>query len=290
MTKKRAKQHQTVGSHQLKHVAGLTADGPKRSKQKHRFQSSHNTEPPPFLDNDVELDFCNTNSPEIKRLVVQLQKSSKCNREFVIAAFEWVRDNIKYCVLPDWTVPVDYTLQTREGQCGTKSCLLVTLLRAAGVEAAFYVIRPFDTGRKLFLLPTWIRSILSHSGVHFFVGVKLDNEWIKLDPSFDKELSLGIQNACPGRSYLACFDGYHDALITDEFYTGSGLVPVPDIDTYMRKKHRVPSIVHKCMNVCFDYIRDSWRQNVKVENLIVEMENYLSTKYNIEKATVESLC
>jgi len=230
-------------------------------------------------------DFCNCDHPKIQQLVSMLRKSSSTDREYLVAAFEWVRDKIKYCVLPDWTVPVEYTITNRQGQCSTKSCLLVTLLRAAGFDAVFYVVRPFDTGRKLFLLPPWIRSILSHEGVHFLVGVKFDDHWIKLDPSFDKKLALGIENACPDRRYLATFDGFHDALITEEFYSGSTqLTPVSDIDVYMRKKHRVPSIVHKCMNVCFEYIRDSRKSNTTVEDLIIEMEEHLSNEYNLNRS------
>jgi len=239
-------------------------------------------------DDTNTVDFCNVRSPEILHLVAQLKKPDHSEREFVKAAFYWVRDNIKYCFLPDWTVPVEYTLETREGQCGTKSCLLVTILRAAGLEAGFYVVKPFDTGRKMFIFPKWIRSILSHTGVHFLIGVKLDGHWTKLDPSFDKRLSLGIQNVCPDRSYLATFDGFHDALITDEFYDDLGDIPIENIDCYMRKKHRVPAIVHKCMNVCTDYIRDSSRRNAKVEDLLVEMEEILAKQYKLDESVVAS--
>jgi transglutaminase-like putative cysteine protease len=259
-------------------------------KQKQEKASNPPSNPPSTNDNPPPLlfvdDFSNIHHPEIERLVGELKKSTTSDRDFAKAAFGWVRDNIKYCVLPDWTVPVEFTLEHREGQCSTKSCLLVTLLRAAGLEAAFYIVRPFDTGRKMFLLPPWIKSILSHEGVHFLVGVKLDGHWVKLDPSFDRRLCFGLQNACPERNYLAKFDGFHDALVTGDFYTGSELTPVQNIDVYMRKKHRVPSIVHKCMNVCFDCIRDSSRRNTNVEDLIVEMESHLSNEYNLNESSL----
>jgi hypothetical protein len=259
-------------------------------KQKQEKASIPPSKPPSATDNPPPLlfedDFSTIRHPEIKRLVGELKESTTSDRDFVKAAFGWVRDNIKYCVQSDWTVSVEFTLEHREGQCSTKSCLLVALLRAAGLEAAFYIVRPFDVRRQMFPVPHWIRSILSREGVHFFVGVKLDGDWVKLDPSFDRRLCFGLQNACPEPNYLVKFDGFHDALVPGDFYTGLELTPVQNIDVYMRKKHRVPSSVHTCMNVCFDYIRDSSRRNTNVEDLIVEMESHLSNEYNLGKSSL----
>ncbi len=57
-----------------------------------------------------------------------------------VGAFEFVRDEVLYAFGP-WGVRASKTLESRQGTCTNKANLLIALLRAAGIPAAYGVMR-----------------------------------------------------------------------------------------------------------------------------------------------------
>ena len=97
------------------------------------------TFPQPLLDSSATittLNCCDANSPAARRLASDLHATTS-DKTFVEVAFAWVRDQVWYTHLENWALPVEHTLARRRGMCS--SCLLVALLRAAGLDAGFLV-------------------------------------------------------------------------------------------------------------------------------------------------------
>ena len=168
------------------------------------------------------MNFCDEHDPQVQEIARDLRFGSydeeakrectKCtDEEFTIAAFNFVRDEIKYTVLYNWTVPVSTTLATRAGNCGTKACLLVAILRAGGLSAEFTVER-IDTANMFFMVPRFVTGRCNNArSIHFAATVKLQDRWIRVDPTVDRDFGMGVSGAV-GNYLQVTFDGKSNAV------------------------------------------------------------------------------
>ena len=202
---------------------------------------------------------------------------SACIEAYAIAVFNWVRDKIKYKVLFNWTVPVSYTLKHRHGNCGTKACLLVALLRAVGIEAAFCVER-IDTTGTFFFVPTSITSKCNKRSIHFSTAIKINHMWLHMDATTDWELAVGMSGAA-GDTFQVTFDGRSHAVPRGHEGFGEGVERLPSIASYMLKTSRVSPEVRECFNLSADHCRAAGVQFKTAQDLAQAAEIDLWMKH-----------
>jgi hypothetical protein len=86
---------------------------------------------------------------QIRRLSAELTKGKKSRDEKVEALFDFVADDIRYVnyVSGEWWLPnrPQQLLARRQGDCDDKAMLLVSLLRAAGIEAQTVLVQTRHT-------------------------------------------------------------------------------------------------------------------------------------------------
>jgi transglutaminase-like putative cysteine protease len=229
------------------------------------------------------MNFCNHTHPLVDELVVKLRTDSHDGDDvsFVIAAFNWVRDEIKYVILTDWTVPVEFTLETREGNCGTKACLLYAILRAGGIkeEDIGFGLQRIATADTFFFVPKWVSAHCSKRSIHFSLAVRLKGKWIHLDTSLDMELVNALRQS-NGDCYDSIFDGENHAVMGGyEGFDPNEITVVPNIDGFMQKTSRIPAALRQCFNFGFEYIRHYGSNFSSKDELARQVEEYLLSRH-----------
>ena len=122
-----------------------------------------------------------TSSEEIKKLVLELTEQSDVNRERIKTLYDWVKRNVWYLAITlgdHGIVPHDASLclKNRYGDCKDKSVLLVSLLRACGIDASPVLVRTTDIG--VFDPPVVSPAYFNH----VIVAVYTDGDTTFLDP------------------------------------------------------------------------------------------------------------
>ncbi|MHA1671988.1 MAG: transglutaminase-like domain-containing protein [Promethearchaeota archaeon] len=126
----------------------------------------------------------------------------------VQALFQFVRDEIKYRVTFEIStrefLRASNTLQRKYGHCVAKAILLGSLTRAIGVPTKMHFV---DLANHR-LSENWKEKFGEKLLWHGYIEVFLSNQWIALNPAYDKEL-------CIKHGYdIIEFDGKHDALFS----------------------------------------------------------------------------
>lgn len=199
--------------------------------------------------------YCDSHHPQVDKLLSFLARGLQTDRDIAVAAFNWVRDNIKYTVGKNSSL-ASQTLDSGEGSCSNKANLYVALLRAAGIPAAFRVFRvktreyfgPLNSHR--------FSRFMSESSVHVFSSVFLDGRWLAADASDDKALSESSYHLNPPCK-LVEFNGYEDAYLNldPETITHADAQLFANIDGILGKASRIPGIVVEVINMYIDFIR-----------------------------------
>ena len=131
--------------------------------------------------------FCDCEDPEIKGLADELREKSSDEGEFIVNAFYYVRDEIKYFFEP--FVKASETLNIRKGNCYNKANLLVALLRAEGIPARFAF--KWISGECFSDIPIInTKSRFMRKIKHGICEVYANGEWLEADCTRDKYLSL----------------------------------------------------------------------------------------------------
>ena len=111
---------------------------------------------------------------EVKRLAADLTKGKTTRDEKLSAIFNFVADNIRYVnfVSGEWWLPnrPQQLLARREGDCDDKAILLITLLRAVGIEAQEVMVQTRLTGQPSILLAKGAAIPLFDHGIAFLPG------------------------------------------------------------------------------------------------------------------------
>lgn len=230
------------------------------------------------------MNFCNHEHPKVQELAAKLRLDNEDgdHTAFVTAAFKWVRDEIKYVILADWTVPVEFTLESREGNCGTKACLLSAILRAGGIkkEDIGFGVQRITTADEFFIVPEWVVKACSKKSIHFTLLVNLKGKWIHLDTSLDSALTNAVGHC--SELETVTFDGENHAVLGGHVgFDPTCVTFFPTIDEFMRKKSRVPAAFRHCFNLAFDYARSyAWKCTSK-EELCMQVERYLTGSHRV---------
>lgn len=154
-----------------------------------------------------ETRFLDLNSPALRECTRKLVVGLDDLREQVKTVFYFVRDEIKYNPYTSFIHPEDYTaseiLRRREGFCIPKASLFTAMMRILRIPAKLY----FADIRN-HLVPAGLKEVMGDLFIyHCYCGVLLDGCWLKLAPTFDREMCAKI------RVQTNEYDGYHDALL-----------------------------------------------------------------------------
>ncbi|HPP66298.1 MAG TPA: transglutaminase-like domain-containing protein [bacterium] len=106
--------------------------------------------------------------------------------EAIADIFNFVRDTIKYRFDYPWRYASE-TLKKKTGNCFNKANLQIALLRGCGIPAGYgvYLIK-----KEILkpLLPDDIFEMVNNHTVHVFAKVFINNNWLSLDTTVDKEI------------------------------------------------------------------------------------------------------
>jgi len=177
--------------------------------------------------------YCDLEHPAIVRASAEIGAGSEDPTGTAVRMFEFVRDQIVYA-FGSWSMPASQTLEAGRGMCTTKTNLLVALLRAAGIPAAYGVMR-VDASRFFgSLVPAGIKTGGENS-VHIYGAAWLNDRWVSCDPSTDAALATATA-LFADTTELVRWDGKNDAMtpiVAEHIHADLGISP--QIDAEMDK-------------------------------------------------------
>jgi transglutaminase-like putative cysteine protease len=170
----------------------------------------------PFLQ-PTEIIDCD--HPQVKELACRTIKGARDVYEQARRLFYLVRDTIPYNLYVPFFLPEHYkasaTLKRGSGYCVQKAVLLVALARAVGIPArlVFADIRNYLISERVAELMETNLFVF-----HGYVEWLLDDRWVRVTPSFDKEVSR--EHGYP----LVEFDGNEGAVFPSHCADGRKFV------------------------------------------------------------------
>jgi transglutaminase-like putative cysteine protease len=185
-----------------------------------------------------ETRFCDFSDPQIGCLAESFAATGTNDREIAVEVFEFVRDAIAYQV-GDWQRTASDTLRRQRGTCTNSANLMVALLRRLGIPAGYGVMTV--SGREYFgpAIPARLARQAAKRSRHLYVGVRLDDEWVRCDPSDDWALSAAAAHINPQCAPVV-WNGWDDALLNlDPRHIIEDRFPLADIDELMCKPMRL---------------------------------------------------
>jgi hypothetical protein len=149
-----------------------------------------------------------------------LSQGAAAPREAAIKIYNFCRDEIKFGYNRRDDIPASEVLRDGYGQCNTKSVLLVTLLRAAGIPARFHLAQ-VDKAVQWGVMPPLAYRFAPDRVTHSWVEVHLNGHWIVLEgvimdkPYFlaarrlllESDRSMGYAIGLPPEVLASCADG-----------------------------------------------------------------------------------
>jgi hypothetical protein len=215
------------------------------------------------MDSELELfspnylratDYCDSEHPLVVRQARTLAAGRATDTARVIAAFEWVRDEIEY-IMGVWNRRASAILFDRRGSCSTKTNLFVALCRAMGIPAGFHVMRVNGKAYYGKVIGKSLANLCSPVSIHVYAAVFLDGRWLKCDVSDDRKLCDSIGHLNP-QTRLVEFDGTRDAmlhLLPEHIYSDSERLQ--DIDQMMSKPRRISDSLVNLLNSGITFCR-----------------------------------
>lgn len=111
---------------------------------------------------------------QVKRLAAQLTKGKNTRDEKLKALFDFVSDDIRYVnyTSGEYWLPnrPQQLLARREGDCDDKAILLITLLRAVGIDAQEVMVQTRETGQPSVILAKNVAIPMFDHGIAFLPG------------------------------------------------------------------------------------------------------------------------
>lgn len=140
--------------------------------------------------------YSNCDHPEIKKMAKDIIISCISEKEKTEALFNWVKENVKF-EFGYWGIKASEVLSRKKGMCTNKANLLISFLRSIGIPAGYGILR-VDT-KEFYgeLMCPSFRKLVSPATVHIYMGVFLDNKWIRCDPTGDSEITQFIEEKTP---------------------------------------------------------------------------------------------
>lgn len=226
-----------------------------------------------------ETEFCDFSDKEIKKLVETIAVKCKNDREFAIASFYWVRDNILYTV-GNWQKKASKTIIEKEGTCTNKANLLVALLRAKKIPAGYGIMKVY--GQRYFgpIAIPMLKKFIGKTSTHIYTLVYLNDKWVKCDSSDDKEL-------CDNTYYfnsttkIVEWNGSKDAMLNlDKKDIIKDNYPIANIDFWMIKKSKnAKGIPLKIANIYIKFVRKNKEIVSSIDELEILFKKFLKDNY-----------
>jgi transglutaminase-like putative cysteine protease len=185
-----------------------------------------------------ETPFCNFSDPQIGCLSEVFRYKGKDEREIAVEIFEFVRDAIAYEV-GNWQRTASDTLRRGKGTCTNSANLMVALLRRLGIPAGYGVM--IVSGREYLgpAVPARLAGQVAKQSKHVYVCVRLEDQWLRCDPSDDWALSTASHHINP-QCQPVVWNGQEDALLNlDPRHIVDNCFPLADIDELMSKSMRL---------------------------------------------------
>jgi tetratricopeptide (TPR) repeat protein len=111
---------------------------------------------------------------QVRRMAAELTKGKNSRDDKVKAIFEFVADDIRYVnyVSGEWWLPnrPQQLLARRQGDCDDKAILLITLLKAVGIEAHEVLVQTRYTGEPSLLFSDKVAVPLFDHGIAYLPG------------------------------------------------------------------------------------------------------------------------
>ena len=227
-----------------------------------------------------ETEYCNFSHPSISGVVKRLRIKHPEDEDFAIAAFNFVRDHIKYRV-GHWQEKASVTLMTGEGTCTNNANLLVALCRAANIPAGYGKMRV--TGDYFGpITPDSLRSYIASESVHFYAFIYLNNRWLKVDPSDDEYFCFNTEKFSPTSQFVT-WDGKSDAMLNlDCSHIISDDGPIANIEEVFQKKHRSgKKIPIKTANHYIHFLRYHGHTLNNTAEAVEKFESWLKKEHRI---------
>jgi hypothetical protein len=210
-----------------------------------------------------ETEFCDFSHPTIQELSHEICGKLDNDRDKAVALYYWVRDNVLYRI-GIWDRKASETLWELEGTCTNKANLLIALLRANHIPAAYGIYKV--QGQLYFGDANFMGKFVSKVSSHIYSLVYLD-KWIVIDASDDIGLSRSMQHIIP-QSTEVDFDGYNDAkLKLDANHILGNQAPIANIDHIFKKKRKRAGILLSVGNLWLKYFRETKKKFSSHEEL-----------------------
>lgn len=185
--------------------------------------------------------FCDAVHPSIQTAVARELERHGRTRGLAIALFAFVRDAVLY-EFGRWDVLASTTLTSGVGMCTNKANLLVAMLRASGIPAAYGLLRVNPQEYFGAVAPSFLKPLVSNRSLHVYAAAYLDDRWIRCDPSTDADVAFRTSHFCR-QTQLVDWDGRQDALDffqPQHVYEDLGLRPAIDEILAAPTKHATP--------------------------------------------------
>jgi len=129
---------------------------------------------------------CESNDPKIRELSKRIAGGSS-GEEAAKKLFLWVRDNVKWDVLPVVGAKGVISRNPMAGECADKNNVFVALARAAGIPARYVMVKSTLKSHN----PAFKKAVVPHVGGQ----VQINGKWIMADPSYGKD-TVGLVDLC----------------------------------------------------------------------------------------------
>jgi len=162
----------------------------------------------------------NLDAPAVRETATRLVRGTATPRDAAVKIYNFCRDEIKFGYNHRDAIPASEVLRDGYGQCNTKSVLLVTLLRAAGIPARFHLAQ-VDKAVQWDIMPPLAYRFAPDKVTHTWVEVYLDGHWLVLEgvimdkPYFlaarrlllESGREMGYAIGLPPETLAGCADG-----------------------------------------------------------------------------------
>jgi len=123
----------------------------------------------------------------IKETTMRVIEGAKTDVEKAEKIFYFIRDEIKFGWVFPQEIPAADVLRNGKGVCMQKANLQVAMMREAGLKARFHFMYVSKKALEDFL-PGFAYNNWPDSFAHTFPEVLLNEKWVSVEATFDKEL------------------------------------------------------------------------------------------------------
>lgn len=218
----------------------------------------------------ISTEYCDINHPKISELARKITKRYKEPRDKAVALFYWVRDEVPY-KFGSWQKKASRVLREGYGMCTNKALLLTALFRSCGIPAGFGIIKV--KGKEYFgpIGPRFLTQKVSDKTVHIYSYVYINNKWLKVDPTVDKDISIKT-SYFNFTTRIEDWDGTKDGMHhISPAHIIEDIGPLVSIDYKLDKKpKRAKGIFLIIINLYLDFLRQN-RKKVNDSRHIEEL-------------------